>query len=476
MTDKPNPAEKFVGIQVSPINFIDEGVENVLDILKDRVGVNVLMLGTVSWLGLKTGRSISHKLDGWPDHGVPEPFAMKGGAYFEPDPAYYNGTFIKDYRAKDPEFEGKDILDMVIAPAHERGMKVFVELMEPFFKYTGHGSTNTVDIPNLAQAMEVDIFGRLGSDPSTSHPDYRNWILSMIEDQVRNYDIDGVMWCNERNSPLDTLIQGGAPGDFSTHARKEAMERGIDVEACRRALLNLYDFMQEAASGKEFADGAFITFIRTLLANPEALIWEKFWLERNKDLDRELYGLVKWCKPGLSFGLNVWNRNHFNIFRRAQWPWEEQTMYADWVKPITYQHQAGEVFTKELGFFQKTILRDFSPDEATAVLYRILGLNEAPYASVIAAGMDPDTYVFGQCADAVKGVNGKAKVFMGLGVDAPRTKPETAKMTPDIAYRSVMATYRAGGHGVVLAPNYASMHLTNLDGVAKALTELGLRD
>ena len=60
MTNKPNPAEKFVGIQVSPINFIDEGVETVLDILKDRVGVNVLMLGTVSWLGLKTGRSISH--------------------------------------------------------------------------------------------------------------------------------------------------------------------------------------------------------------------------------------------------------------------------------------------------------------------------------------------------------------------------------------------------------------------------------
>jgi hypothetical protein len=48
-------------------------------------------------------------------------------------------------------------------------------------------------------------------------------------------------------------------------------------------------------------------------------------------------------------------------------------------------------------------------------------------------------------------------------------------MTKDIAYRSVMATYRAGGHGIVLAPNYASMHLTHLDGVAEALGELGLR-
>jgi hypothetical protein len=71
---RPDPAEKFVGIQVSPISFLDEGVDTVLDTLRDRVGVNVLMLGTVSWLGLKTGRSISWKLDGWPDHGVPEPF------------------------------------------------------------------------------------------------------------------------------------------------------------------------------------------------------------------------------------------------------------------------------------------------------------------------------------------------------------------------------------------------------------------
>ncbi len=64
---------------------------------------------------------------------------------------------------------------------------------------------------------------------------------------------------------------------------------------------------------------------------------------------------------------------------------------------------------------------------------------------------------------------------MGIGVDAPRTRPETAKCSKDIVYRSVMATYRAGGHGVVLAPNYASMHLTHLDGVAQALDELGLR-
>ena len=42
----PNLDDKFVGIQVSPISFIDEGIDTVLDTLKDRVGVNVLMLGS----------------------------------------------------------------------------------------------------------------------------------------------------------------------------------------------------------------------------------------------------------------------------------------------------------------------------------------------------------------------------------------------------------------------------------------------
>jgi hypothetical protein len=240
-------------------------------------------------------------------------------------------------------------------------------------------------------------------------------------------------------------------------------------------MIAMHEFMQAAQAGEEFYDGAFIEFLRVLMANPEVLIWERFWLERNKDLDRELWGQVKWAKPALPFGLNVWNRNHFNIFRRAQWPWAEQAMYADWVKPITYQHQSGEIWHKEFGFFQKSILRDFGPIEAAGVMNRILGLGAAPLDMVIQAGMDPDTYVGGQCAEALRGVHGRAKVYMGIGIDAPRVREDQATCTPEIAYRSVMATYEAGGHGVVLSPNYSSMKLTNLDGVARALTELGLK-
>ena len=471
---KSKDKDKFVGVQISPISFIDEGVDQVLNTLINRVGVNVLLIGTVSWLGLKSGRSVSWKIDGWPDHGISEPFSMKGGAYFNPDSKFYNKTFIKDFKAKDPEMKDKDILKMVIPKAREKQMKVFIELMDPFFNYAGHGSTQGVDIPNLVQCMEVDVFGRVGSSPSTSNPDYRNWILSMIEDQVANYNIDGVMWCNERYSPLDQLFQGSAPGDFSTTFRKEAEMRNVNVDKVKDSMKFAYEFFQKARSGFSFIDGTLIEFFRLLFDRPEILEWEKIWLERNKDLDKEIFGLVKWVNPKLSFGLNVWNRNHFNFIRKVQWPWLEQTNYADWVKPITYQHQSGEIFTREINLFGKSAFNEFSEKELIHAFAKILNINEGSLENLTQKGLDPDTYIYTQCKDAVRGVEGKAKVYMGIGIDAPRSSEDQAKCTPEIAYRSVKATYKAGGEGIVLSPNYSSMKLSNLDGVAKALKELDI--
>ena len=43
-----------------------------------RFGINVLLIGTISWLGLKVGRRISWQIDGWPDHGVQSPSPLKG--------------------------------------------------------------------------------------------------------------------------------------------------------------------------------------------------------------------------------------------------------------------------------------------------------------------------------------------------------------------------------------------------------------
>lgn len=115
----------------------------------------------------------------------------------------------------------------------------------------------------------------------------------LLEDYARNYEIDGIMWCNERKSPLDDLIAGNPANDFSPATRREALERNIDVERVLIAFHEVYEYFQKARRGEKFRDGALVEFLRVLLRNPEILIWERFWLERNKDLDRELYGMVK---------------------------------------------------------------------------------------------------------------------------------------------------------------------------------------
>jgi hypothetical protein len=466
--------DKFVGIQVSPISFIDEGVELLLDQLKERFGINVLMLGTISWLGLKVGRRISWQLEGWPDHGVKEPYNLKGGSYIRSHQQYYRNTSITNFDNADPGLEGKDILEMIIPAARKRGMKIYPEVMEPLFKYAGHGSANTVQIPNMPQYLEVDVFNRVSQEPCINNPAYRTWWYSIIEDYCRSYDIDGVMWCNERRSPIDNLLVGNVPNCFCSHCRREATERGIDVNRVQAAFKELYEFVQQARSGVEFEDGALVEFLRVLYYNPEALLWERYWVERNKDMDRELYGIVKWCSSDLQFGLNVWNRNHFNPLRKAQWPWAEMATWSDWVKPIVYQHQSGEIYVKEMTQLHKSILRDLTPQELTPLMYKILNLNEAAWDDLLKTGLDPDTYVYRQCADTVKAIKGKVPVYMGIGVDAPRSHKDQAACTPDIVYRSVLATYRAGGKGVVYSPAYAGMNLPNLEAGAKALKELGL--
>jgi len=467
--------EKFVGIQISPISVIDEGVAPMLDLLQGRFGINVLLIGTLSWLGLKVGRRISWDLEGWPDHGKAEPYELRGGSYIRYHPEYYQNTFLRNFQNNDPGLAGEDILEMVIPEARKRGMKIYPEVMEPLFKYAGHGSANNVTIPNMPQVMEVDLFNRVGQEPCINHPAYRGWWNSIIEDYCRNYDIDGVMWCNERRSPLDNLLVGNVPNCFCPYCRREALERGLDVEKVKGAFKELYQWVQQARAGKEFVDGALVEFLRVLYFNPEVLLWERYWVERNKDMDRELYGIVKWCNPDLKFGLNVWNRNHFNPLRKAQWPWAEMATWSDWVKPITYQHQSGGIYNGEMNALHRSILRDVSPEEFTPIMYKFLGLNEASWGELVQKGMDPDTYVYGQCVDAVRGVAGSVPVYMGIGVDAPRSRADQAVCTPDIVRRSVLATYRAGGKGVVFSPSYAGMNLTTLDGAAEALKELGLR-
>ena len=170
--------QTFVGIQISPISFIDEGVDTAARHAAERFGINVLLIGTISWLGLKVGRRISWKLDGWPDHGVPEADRHEGRLLHRAAPGVLPAHRHPGLPRPGRDDAGKDMLAMVIPAAKARGMQVIPEVMEPLFKYAGHGSANNVGIPNMPQVLEVDVYGRYGPEPCINNPDYRRWWYS----------------------------------------------------------------------------------------------------------------------------------------------------------------------------------------------------------------------------------------------------------------------------------------------------------
>ena len=108
------------------------------------------------------------------------------------------------------------------------------------------------------------------------------------------------------------------------------------------------------------------------------------------------------------------------------------------------------------------------------MMYKLLGLNEAPWDELLQTGMNPTTYVGGVAKDTVRAVEGRVPVYMGIGVDAPRSSTDQAICTPEIVEQSVLASYQNGASGIVYSPNYAGMNHSSLDGGSRALKTLGL--
>ena len=93
--------KQTIGIQVGSISFIDEGTEQVLDILEERGAVNTIFLTTFTYGRGLGGRQIpGHP---FPDHGKPESDAktFHGGNYSTTHPQFYRNTVLKQTRAPD---------------------------------------------------------------------------------------------------------------------------------------------------------------------------------------------------------------------------------------------------------------------------------------------------------------------------------------------------------------------------------------
>src|SRR3989441_4925261 len=183
-------SEKMIGIQVGSISFVDEGIEQVLDLLKQRGEVNTVFLTTFTYGRGLGGRQVPGQP--FPDHGKQESDEQifHGGNYATPHAEFYRNTALKQTRA--PDHGDLDIVAAVLPAARKRGMKLLCSIEDVFRS----------DLPGVQEVAEVDLQGRKTGTLCLFHPGVRAFWTGLAADLCTTYDIDGILFFNERNGPL----------------------------------------------------------------------------------------------------------------------------------------------------------------------------------------------------------------------------------------------------------------------------------
>ena len=453
-----------VGIQVGAVSFVDEGIDPVLEVFQAQGAVNTILLAAFTYGRGLAGRQIPGQP--FPDHGAQEsdaPF-FHGGNYALPRPEFYRDTVLKQTRA--PDFGSRDILAEVLPKAKQRGFRVLCCCEDQW----------RPDVPGFDQVAEVDLYGRRAGTLCLFNPDVCHFWTGLVTDYCRSYDVDGILFFNERNGPLLSAlgashfqsIASSRVTCFCPHHQAAAREHGVDFERAREGYRRLDRFVQQALAQKRPSDGYFVEFWRLLAEYPEILLWDKLFEVGKHRVLAEVHQAVKAIRPSLEVGFHLEHVNSFNPIFRATRRYEDLATKADFLKVVVYNNCGGERYAQFIRNVQATVFGDVPADELLQFNNHLLNYTrEAGLAELPAAGLSPD-YVARETRRALAGVRGQCRIFPGIDIGIP-TGPRSRKASPDDTADAVRAALAAGANGVIFSRKYSEMCLANLAAAGRAV-------
>ncbi len=458
----------MVGIQVGAVSFVDEGTDRVLDSLRELASINTLFVATFTYGRGIAGRQLPNQP--LPDHGKQEydTATFRGGNYATPHAQYYKNTSIAPERA--PDHPNYDVLSDVLPRAHQRGMKVIAWFEDVFAQ----------DVAGFDRAREVVLAGPAATTACTRNPNTRNFWLGLVEDYLRSYDVDGLMWGSERQGPLGSLLgtnhggagAGGRVACFCQYCTEAARKQGISVDRAKEGYTNLMKWSAAVGAGQKPADGAFVTFWRLLVKYPEILAWERLWNDALYDTYRDMYKLSHEIAPAKGMGWHVWHNNSFSPFYRAEQDYSDFSHYSDFLKVVMYGLCGGERLAQYVRNSNRSLFADLTPEATLALTYDVQQYHDRPLSELAANGLGPD-YVRRETARAVAGAGPNLKIWPGIDVDIPTAATSKKTQASDV-YDAVKAAFAGGAHGVLLSRKYSEMRLDNIRGAGRAIRELKL--
>ncbi|HWA86160.1 MAG TPA: twin-arginine translocation signal domain-containing protein [Opitutus sp.] len=460
------PRDPFVGIQMGPHSLLDEGVDHVLDLIRDTAAVNAVLTYSHAYNGsvLKTDLA--------DDHGVPprDPHHRHLPViWVKPHEQFYRDTPLR-HPTVTPDFEyaDHDLFAEMLAPARRRGMKVYARVLE--------SSAMAGFVTHFDRVVTRDIDGRPTTTACWNHPDYIAFWADTVEDLFRNYELDGLQWGAERMGPLINVIlpwNNDPPACFCEHCCASARRHNIDPDRAREGFAGLYRYVQARIAGQPPpADGIFTGFLRVLFRYPEILAWEYQYRLSREELCAAMYRRGKSVKPDAQIG---WHVDHepssWDLVYRAEMSYEEMAPHSDFIKFIAYHAVLGPRIREwYLARFQKTILGELPLADSLSFYYDVFGYHKSTEPALDELGhrgFSPQ-YVYDETKRSVASANGKTKIYTGIGFDVPHSAPDD----PATVEEATRKAFEAGADGIVVSRDYQEMHVPNLKAVGRAVRSL----
>ncbi len=470
-----NMAKKdpFVGIQIGAHSILDEGIGYCLDLLQEKGEINTLVLYSHTYYGAE-----NRPVGVFHDHGkgvrdissrkLPRVWVKHQNSYFRDIPVGHqeiDSSF---------EYHDRDIFSELRKPLDQRGMKVYIRLLEAG---AGFGLKY---IPNYQLLLTEDVYGNQGSGPCWNHPEYHRWMLATVKDIFDHYDIDGIQYGAERVGLLsEVLLKGEAPSCFCEHCVRRNKEKGIDPERARTGYLELHQLMKKVSTGLIPADGVMVSVWRILQKYHETIAWNYQWYRADEEIQQMLYKQIKSSNPEAVVGRHIdHQRSSWDMFYRSAVSYKEMATHADFIKPILYHDIYGPRLRNwVIHSWKRNMYHDMDEAQILDYYYSIFQLDKTKEPSLDELdhqGLSPD-YVYREIKRCVTGVSGDADVISGVGIDVPWHLPDggmdVCLSDPDLLQEAVRRSFDAGANGILASRDYDEMRLSSLEAFGQAIRE-----
>lgn len=457
-TESPDQTRPYIGTQVSLIQFLEHGVDPILDLIQETCGVNALRIHADDAIG-PNRRYLSLESE--------RPIFNLAGLPVNPD--NYCGTHLlpRPHMGTVPAGERLALLEKVAEGTRRRGIELHARVI------IGPDRQR----PGFSHLLAEDADGNLIARPCWNHPDYRGYIRGLAEDLFKTSPIrlDGWLQMNEDEGPLSDAFfghMGKRPACFCPHCLARADRERIDSERARlgfRELSALLD--QTRATGRSPRDGSLAHLLRMFIEYPEILAWQRMQQRSNEECPRKAAAIMKMHQPEAKFGHHVIHHASFTPVSRASYDYARLAEFCDHLCPLMYHTASGERAAGRIEQFHETFAPELSRDTFLAGWLLLHGLQperQPEWDSLAQTGFDPTDYVATETRRVVQAAGGRARVISNVGWEwedgLPPGEPRETR-----TYAAVTAAIGAGATGIFLS---RGLNAAVALGKAKAQTQL----